>query len=95
MFVLICLHIQVGGCLFWHALSVGLNAAAITILGLGCPTHPQSSVIPLSYTLTMPLDIDDDEYVARLLAQDAKKTSKTYELVGLDAFNPKRCVRSL
>ncbi|KAJ4325522.1 hypothetical protein N0V94_000665 [Neodidymelliopsis sp. IMI 364377] len=38
----------------------------------------------------MPLDIDDDEYVAKLLAQDAKKSSKTYDLVGLDAFNPKR-----
>jgi hypothetical protein len=42
----------------------------------------------------MPLDIDDDEYIAKLLAQDAKKTSKTYDLVGIDAFNPKRCVRS-
>ena len=49
----------------------------------------------LSYTSVMPFDIDDDEYVARLLAQDAKKTSKTYDLVGLDAFNPKRCVGSL
>ncbi|KAJ4336148.1 hypothetical protein N0V87_005584 [Didymella glomerata] len=38
----------------------------------------------------MPLDIDDDEHVAKLLAQDAKKTTKTYSLVGLDAFNPKR-----
>ncbi|KAJ8118000.1 hypothetical protein OPT61_g933 [Boeremia exigua] len=38
----------------------------------------------------MPFDIDDDEYVAKLLAQDAKKTSKTYDLVGLDAFNAKR-----
>ncbi|KAF3040231.1 hypothetical protein E8E12_000160 [Didymella heteroderae] len=38
----------------------------------------------------MPFDADDDEYVANLLAQDAKKTTKTYELVGLDAFNPKR-----
>jgi hypothetical protein len=43
----------------------------------------------------MPLDIDDDEHVAKLLAQDAKKTTKTYSLVGLDAFNPKRCVGSL
>ncbi|KAF2632631.1 hypothetical protein BU25DRAFT_79071 [Macroventuria anomochaeta] len=38
----------------------------------------------------MPFGIDDDEYVAKLLAQDAKKMSKTYDLVGLDAFNPKR-----
>ncbi|KAJ4992666.1 pre-mRNA-splicing factor 38B [Stagonosporopsis vannaccii] len=38
----------------------------------------------------MSFDIGDDEYVARLLAQDARKTSKTYDLVGLDAFNPKR-----
>jgi len=43
----------------------------------------------------MPLDINDDEYVAKLLAQDAKKASKTYDLVGMDAFNPKRCVGSL
>ncbi|KAJ4345990.1 hypothetical protein N0V95_005813 [Ascochyta clinopodiicola] len=38
----------------------------------------------------MPLDIDDDEYVANLLAQDAKKSTKTYDLVGLNAFNPRR-----
>ncbi|KAL1611416.1 hypothetical protein SLS59_000135 [Nothophoma quercina] len=38
----------------------------------------------------MPFNVDDDEYVAKLLAQDAKKTSKTYDMVGLDAFNPKR-----
>jgi hypothetical protein len=43
----------------------------------------------------MPLDVNDDEYVAKLLAQDAKKASKTYDLVGMDAFNPKRCVGSL
>lgn len=43
----------------------------------------------------MPFDTDNDEYVAKLLAQDAKKTAKTYDLVGLDAFNPKRCVGSL
>lgn len=42
----------------------------------------------------MPFDIEDDEYVAKLLAQDAKKTTKTYDLVGLDAFNSKRCVGS-
>ncbi|KAF9698910.1 hypothetical protein EKO04_003063 [Ascochyta lentis] len=40
----------------------------------------------------MPIDIDDDDddYVAKLLAQDAKKSTKTYDLVGLDAFNPRR-----
>jgi hypothetical protein len=43
----------------------------------------------------MSLDVDDDEYVAKLLAHDAKKTTKTYDLVGLDAFNPTRCVGSL
>ncbi|KAF2856651.1 hypothetical protein T440DRAFT_5107 [Plenodomus tracheiphilus IPT5] len=32
----------------------------------------------------------DDEYVANLLKQDAKKATKTYELVGIDAFNPRR-----
>ncbi|KAJ4413034.1 hypothetical protein N0V91_000008 [Didymella pomorum] len=37
----------------------------------------------------MPPNINDDEYVAKLLAQDARKTTKTYDLVGLDAFNPK------
>jgi hypothetical protein len=42
----------------------------------------------------MPLDIDDDEYVAKLLAQDAMKSTKTYDLLGIDAFNPKRCVIS-
>lgn len=53
-----------------------------------------SNILP-SHTSNMPLDIDDDEYVAKLLAQDAKNTTKTYDLVGLDAFNPKRCVGCL
>ncbi|KAF1945128.1 hypothetical protein EJ02DRAFT_370399 [Clathrospora elynae] len=35
-------------------------------------------------------DIDDDEYVAGLLKQDAKNVTKKYELVGIDAFNPRR-----
>ncbi|KAF2440750.1 hypothetical protein P171DRAFT_395445 [Karstenula rhodostoma CBS 690.94] len=34
--------------------------------------------------------IDDDEYVARLLKQDAVDASKKYSFVGLDAFHPKR-----
>jgi hypothetical protein len=44
---------------------------------------------------SMARDIDDDAYVAELLKQDAKKATKTYELVGIDAFNPRRCVTSL
>jgi hypothetical protein len=40
-------------------------------------------------------NLDDDEYIAKLLKQDAKSAKKTYELVGLDAFNPKRCVANL
>jgi hypothetical protein len=39
-------------------------------------------------------NIDDDESVANLLKQDAKSATKKYELVGIDAFNPKRCVTS-
>jgi hypothetical protein len=39
-------------------------------------------------------NIEDDEYVASLLKQDAKNASKKYDLVGIDAFNPKRCVAS-
>ncbi|CAG5179039.1 uncharacterized protein ALTATR162_LOCUS9002 [Alternaria atra] len=38
----------------------------------------------------MARDIDDDAYIAELLKQDAKKATKTYELVGIDAFNPRR-----
>jgi hypothetical protein len=34
--------------------------------------------------------IDDDEYVTKLLKQDAKTTVKKYEMVGLDAFLPQR-----
>ncbi|KAH7402561.1 hypothetical protein BKA66DRAFT_449046 [Pyrenochaeta sp. MPI-SDFR-AT-0127] len=34
--------------------------------------------------------LDDDEYVANLLKEDAKSATKKYELVGIDAFNPKR-----
>jgi|TARA_R110002003_G_scaffold186_1_gene14518 hypothetical protein len=40
-------------------------------------------------------NIDDDEYVASLIKQDAKDAKKKYELVGIEAFNPKRCVTSL
>jgi hypothetical protein len=40
-------------------------------------------------------NLDDDEYVANLLKQDAKSAKKKYELVGIDAFNPKRCVTNL
>lgn len=39
--------------------------------------------------------IHDDDYVANLLKQDAKNATKKYELVGIDAFNPKRCVANL
>lgn len=42
----------------------------------------------------MPDNIEDDAYIAELLKQDAKKAKKKYELVGIDAFNPKRCVSS-
>ncbi|KAG9189549.1 hypothetical protein G6011_06417 [Alternaria panax] len=38
----------------------------------------------------MAQDINDDAYVAELLKQDAKKATKTYELIGIDAFNPRR-----
>jgi hypothetical protein len=37
----------------------------------------------------------DDNYVAKLLAQDAKSAKKTYDLVGIDAFSSKRCVLTL
>jgi len=39
--------------------------------------------------------VDDDEYVASLLKQDAQNAKKKYELVGIDAFHPRRCVESL
>ncbi|CAA9965253.1 hypothetical protein PTMSG1_08612 [Pyrenophora teres f. maculata] len=35
-------------------------------------------------------NIEDDAYIADLLKQDAKKAAKKYELVGIDAFNPRR-----
>lgn len=59
------------------------SSAAITFLSLrGIPGS--SSAMPADY---------DDEYVASLLTQDAKDATKKYELVGIDAFNPKkRCV---
>ena len=37
-------------------------------------------------------NIDDDEYVANLLKQDAADAAKQYKMVGLDAFKPARCV---
>jgi len=42
----------------------------------------------------MARDLDDDAYIAELLKEDAKNATKKYELVGIDAFNP-RCVMSL
>lgn len=46
-------------------------------------------------TSAMSGDMDDDEYVANILVQDAKNSTKKYELVGIDAFNPRRCVANL
>lgn len=40
----------------------------------------------------MASNLDNDEYVANLLKQDAKNATKKYELVGIDAFNPRRFV---
>jgi hypothetical protein len=37
----------------------------------------------------------DDDYIANLLAKDAKTAKKTYELVGIDAFGSKRYVTTL
>jgi hypothetical protein len=43
----------------------------------------------------MATDEINDEYVANLLKKDAKIAAKNYKLVGLEAFNPKRCVTNL
>jgi hypothetical protein len=40
-------------------------------------------------------NLDDDDYVASLLKQDARNAAKKYEMVGLDAFLPSRCVLAL
>jgi len=37
-------------------------------------------------------DLEDDEYVAKLLAEDAKAASKRYSAIGLQALLLKRCV---
>ena len=77
---------------------IGLNVVGVTCLGLVYCVYDievPDSIVTLLHTPIMPSDIDDDKYVAKLLAQDAKKSTKTYDLVGLDAFNPKRCVGSL
>ena len=49
---------------------------------------------PQHQSPTMARGLNDDAYIAELLKEDAKKATKTYELVGIDAFNP-RCVMSL
>lgn len=49
---------------------------------------------PQQQSPTMAKDLDDDAYIAELLKEDAKKATKKYELVGIDAFSP-RCVMSL
>jgi hypothetical protein len=38
-------------------------------------------------------NFDDDEYVARLLAEDARKSSIRYASMGMSALLPKRCVQ--
>ena len=38
----------------------------------------------------MPTEDLDDDYVANLLKNDAKASSKKYTMVGLEAFLPKR-----
>ena len=38
----------------------------------------------------MPTEDIDDDYVANLLKNDAKASSKKYTMVGLEAFLPKR-----
>jgi len=40
--------------------------------------------------ITMPTEDLDDDYVANLLKNDAKTSSKKYTMVGLEAFLPKR-----
>lgn len=46
-----------------------------------------------AYTIVMAgHNIDDDDYVANLLKQDAQKSTKQYQMVGLDAFLPNRYV---
>jgi hypothetical protein len=57
--------------------------------------HTGANELSRPTTLTMAGNLDDDEYIASILKQDAQTAKKKYELVGLDAFNPKRCVTSL
>ncbi|ORY11500.1 hypothetical protein BCR34DRAFT_565128 [Clohesyomyces aquaticus] len=50
-----------------------------------------SLLLPVSYHDAMPRDdINDDDYVANLLKQDAKNSTTRYSMVGLDALIPKR-----
>jgi hypothetical protein len=56
-------------------------------------TDAHSSPPPTQHAMTG--NIEDDEYVASVLKQDAKNATKKYDLVGIDAFNPRRCVVSL
>jgi len=37
-------------------------------------------------------DLDDDKYIAELLAEDARKSSLRYAAVGMSALLPKRYV---
>jgi hypothetical protein len=82
---------------------VGLSSAAIAVYGLvraGPCIHAMcisycSHSNPPNHRTTMPSNLDNDDYVANLLKQEAKNATKKYELVGIDAFNPRRCVASL
>lgn len=78
--------------------SCGLSPFNIGCLYSACFGH----VTIFKFTLTAPTsvcnmpagNIDDDDYVANLLKEEAKESAKRYELVGVDAFKPKRCVIS-
>lgn len=95
---MLCSVYSVEGCLFWPANAPACKAESRGSYQSGTRPHWSSLRLTLAFShiSNMPFNIDDDdEYVARLLSEDAKKTTKTYALVGLDAFNPKRCVRGL
>ena len=88
-----------------RAPSVGLNrGTAAFVLAVGVDDLPAAtSTFPTSHSsipyksrnLIMAGGDFDDDLVANLLKQDAKAAVKRYDLVGIEAFNPKRCVASL
>lgn len=76
---------------FWSTRRLFKNSGIITGEHLQ-PLQYTIKPTPHEHDVMVEDDVDYDDYVANLLKQDAKNTTKQYKLVGLDAFLPQKYV---